>query len=306
MTLLLALACAGDGPDDSVPADDTAPAGPVALTDASNYSYTSALDIGSVPIGVGAESAVDWSGLTVDMRGFPVDPSADVNNVGLVWFRNRTETEIAEALVSGEITQASVGLFATLPTGAGETSLLLSSLDLYGVPFDPEAYMVVEGGSWLLRISTHQNEDAMLLFVDPPEGESTVYVGDDSATLDFRPDLASLAPVRLTDRTVEWTGLTRDGRGAALDPLALQELWIARYDGYDVATLQERFFEIETLPTNTWTANVYGETSVDLGTALDAGGGAFSGVTDDATWLLALRCIVCTSPAPVYLTVVTP
>lgn len=305
--IALVLACAG-APDDSAVPDpgDTAPAGPVALTDASNYAYTAALSIGTSPILAAADATLDWSGLTTDLRGFPMNPATDVVGVDVVWLRDLSEDEAEAALVAGEITQASVGLFATVQPFPGSTGVDLGELDLYGSPFDPARYMTVEGGSWIARIATMQNSDAMVRFLDPPSGDATVALDDTSATLDFEADLGTLAPVALDGTVVDWSGLTRDSRGAAIDPLDLQELWIARYDAFDVATLQERFFQLETLANATYTVNVYGESSVDLTTARDASGAAFSGVDADATWLLALRCLVCTQPAPVYLTVLTP
>ncbi len=306
--ILLLLACAG-GPDTAAPGDDSAaPAdGPVSLTDASNYTYTIALDIGETEVAPTDELVVDWNAWSVDLRGFPVDPARDVRGIDLVWLRDLTPAEVETALVEGAITQSSVGLYATALPDPGATSWPLNRFDLYGTDFRPAEYMTQEGGSWLVRFSTETNAEAMVHFLVPGAGEPIAWIDNDSADLDFVPDLASLAPVTPgADLEVEWTGLTRDGRGGALDPLSIQELWIARYDGLDVATLQSRFFELETLAAATWTLNVYGEDGATLTDAVDATGGAFPGLSPDATWILALRCTICAAPAPVYLTVLAP
>jgi len=312
VTLALLLACTG-APGDSGTGDggtDTAAdaGGPVALTDASNYRYTIDLQIGEAPIAISDVATIDWSGFTEDLQGFEVDPGNDITTVSLVWFRDLTPEEVEEAVISGGITQSSVGLYATRMPEPGRTGIALAQLDLYGTPFKAEEYMIVEGGAWLVRLATARNPEAMAFFVTPTaDGPGVVSIGNDSSVLAFDPDLAALSPVKLNaDMTVDWTALTRDGRGAALDPLTLQELWIARYDGYDRAALEERFFELELLPTDTWRASAYGEDGLALGDAVNEAGEAFTGATPDATWLMALRCLLCASPAPVYLTALDP
>lgn len=302
--MMLLLACvATDGPTDS--ADDTAPVAPIALTDESNYAYTLDIAIRGAPFIPTNEGLIDWSTLDRDLQGFTVDPTADITEITIVWLRDLTSADVEAAIVSGTLVQSSVGLVARGEPEAGATSLRFDAFDVYGTAFDPEQYFLEPGGTWLLRVATTTNASAMLLFLLPGEGAQDVYVGNDSAVLDFTADLATLAPITPGAATdVSWGSLTTDGRGAPIDPLLLQELWIARYD-LPPADLAARFFELESLAAETWSLNVYGEDHAALTDALDADGAAFPGFGDSAgTWLLSLRCVLCATPAPSFLTVV--
>jgi hypothetical protein len=301
--MLLLLACASGSPFDSAsPASDPVPDGVVAMTDTNNYSYTLAMDIGATELTAADNDTLEWGALTTDMQGFAVDPAADVDVIDLVWFRDLTQAEVTDAIVTGSLVQSSVGLLARGYPEPGETDSLLSRFDVYGTPFLPSQYLTEPGGTWLLRVHTRTNPSAMLHFLVPGIGGRTVHIDDTSAALDFTADLSTLTPVTLGDEPrVSWDALTRDGRGAPIDPLELQELTIGRYD-VGVAELEGRFFELESLAAERWTVNVYGEESVDLRDAVSDAGAAFTGVDDVSTWVLALRCIVCTTPSPGYLT----
>ncbi len=291
--------------------DDTAveaPPGAAALTDATNYDYSLDIMIQEIMFTPSAEGVIDWTALTRDLQGFPVDPAVDVTVLDLVWFRDLTHAQVEEAIVTGSLVQASVGLLGRGQPAPGTTTMPFGALDVYGTPFLPTQYFPEPGGSWLLRVTTATNESAMLAFLVPTEGERTVYVHNESARLDFAADLRSLAPVRLDGITkVGWKSLTQDGRGAPIDPLLLQELSLARYDNRTPEELEVRFFELESLADATYTLNVYGDDVADLADTVDSSGAAFPGFGDtESTWILALRCILCSTPAPSYLTLIDP
>lgn len=310
--MMFLLACATDHALDASRTGDTAtipPMHPGVLTDASNYAYTLDITIREILFTPSEDGRLDWAALTRDLQGFPVDPTTDVSVLDLVWFRDLTHVEVQESIVTGSLVQASVGLLGRGQPAPGETTMPFNALDVYGTPFLPTQYFPEPGGSWLLRITTQTNDSAMLAFLVPTVGDRNVYVHNDSATLDFDADLRQLAPVRLGGATkVTWDELTRDGRGAPIDPLLLQELSLARYDGRTVEELEARFFELEALADATYTLNVYGDRAADLADAVDASGAAFPGFADHAgsTWVLALRCLLCSTPAPSFLTLIDP
>lgn len=82
---------------------------------------------------------------------------------------------------------------------------------------------------------------------------------------------------------------------------------MTRYDAQTPAQLEDRFFELQSLADASYTLNVYGEEDADLADAVDASGAPFPGFGDtESTWVLALRCLLCTTLAPSYLGVVEP
>ncbi|MDP2305859.1 MAG: hypothetical protein Q8P18_07505 [Pseudomonadota bacterium] len=300
------VACTGEPVLDSDKGGETAAPTEAALTDASNYRYTLDVVIHELVFTPSETGRIDWTALTRDLQGFPIDPTTDVSVLDLVWFRDLNHEQVQEAVVTGSLVQASVGLLGRGLPSPGDTSIPFTSLDVYGTPFMPNQYFPELGGSWLLRVTTPTNDSAMLAFLVPTEGGPDVYVNNDSAILDFAADLRALTPVALGGITeVSWEGLTLDGRGTRIDPLLLQELSLARYDGLTAEDLEARFFELESLAAATYTLNVYGETSADLADTVDSAGAPFPGFGDStSTWVLALRCLLCTTPAPSYLTLI--
>lgn len=302
MMLLLLAACLNNSGKD----------GDIVLTDANNYNYQATLTIESTEVTLGEDFDIDWSGLTTDFLGHEV-AATEITQVYLLWFKNLKPDEVAAGLADNSITQTDLDWAATFNT-SGQTSVNTSQLDFAGNPFDASLYLSQDRGTYMIRLVTGMDQTAdtrMVAFVDL-SSESTnqsVTVTDASSALDFSVDLQSLTPVTVAADTVpyvDWSGLTTDGVGAALDFTDLSELWVAGYDGKTTADLESEFLDLELIYTDLYTIGMYGETGLDLGTAVDDGGAAFTGFTAGTTWLLALRCPdYCTSPAPPFLTVVT-
>lgn len=66
---MLLLACTGAPGVDTALDED---AGVPALTDASNYSYSLAIDIRAIVFTPSEDGMLDWGNLTRDLQGFPV------------------------------------------------------------------------------------------------------------------------------------------------------------------------------------------------------------------------------------------
>lgn len=274
------------------------------LVDANNYSYTSTLSIGQFPLPEHTDAFVDWSALTVDIRGGALDPMADLTDARLVAFRDLPPDEVAWALSHDELAQADVGAYVTCtPTDA---SCLLSEFGMFGNQLDIQQYFQEGFGSWLVVLGKPGSLGAdALAFLVPTEGAtaSSADLTDATSSLQADVDLASAEPLVVppvvTDISLDWGGLTRDGLGDPLDFATVDELWIGRFEE-SVGTLESDIFALEDLADATWTADVSGVTSVSL-EALQ-GELPFRGVDSQGTWVLALRCNTCTNPAPRLLT----
>jgi hypothetical protein len=309
--VLLLTACAPlEKPnDDDTAGPDTGSVddGSVALTDAQNYTYEIDLDIQEAPLAASADAVVDWSTLDRDIWGQPVIPGNDVRSIDLLWLRDLDEAGVEEAIVTGSFNQASIGLLAQLQPSPGQTSAALADLQAFGGPFNANANFIAGEGTWLLRVETFRSETAMAQFVVPADAPDRVDLRADSATLHFTPSLEGVTPIALgADSTLAWDGLTRDGRGAPIDPLQLQMLVLARYQGDILTDLARQFFSLEDVADEVWTAEVYGHDRIDVASALDAAGEPFPGPDDLHPLLLSLRCADCAAPTPSFLGLVVP
>ncbi|MDP2315130.1 MAG: hypothetical protein Q8P41_19680 [Pseudomonadota bacterium] len=308
--LLLLLACTGDKDDTgTVPFD-----GQFTFVDANNYSYTSAVEISAQEVQLAHEVTFDWSGLTTDLLGHQMDPATDVDLVWVVQFPLLTEDEVKDAIVAETLLQESVGPYIQFDNDpADRTSALLSE---FVFPpdnvIDPATDFTDGSGTWLVRATTGPLENRMLGFMRPTETSSNhdFALGSDSATLDFAADLQSLTPYTvdsaLPTYTANWAALDTHANGADISLDTLDQLMIARYDGMTLDDLEADFIDVEIIATELYTADVYEavDYTADLSLATNAAGEAFSGFGADGLWLIALRCTLCTNPAPPFLTVV--
>ncbi|MFZ5478806.1 MAG: hypothetical protein ACOZNI_18685 [Myxococcota bacterium] len=305
--MIFLLACTGGG-------DDTGKDGPedfdgtFVLTDERNYGFTSALDIGCEEAPLGEDFTIDWSRLTTDMLGQPVDPAADVSTATLIAF-DISQEEVEAALVIEDLDGNDLVAFASNDTVTGTTSCLLSDLIVPpAVEVRPEEHFTKPEWTWLLTVGAGLTENFMVTFLCPVEGSTvdTVYIEDDSTALTFEAELEELDAFDIAEPSayaVEWGGLTTHANGEAIDLVELDQLMIARYD-LALPAIEADFINLESLAAELYTMDVYGLTEADLGDALDADGAAFAGFGAGTTWLLALRCTECTNPAPPFLTVI--
>lgn len=301
MILLSLVACLNGG---------GAKSGDIVLLDEHNYSYTVDLDIATTEVELANDFTIEWSGLTRDMLGHDVSPT-DIDVAWFMWFRNLTQEELAQGLAENTITQVDVDWAASAMV-TGDTSTETSVFDFGGNPYDAPTYFASEQGAYLVRVTTGTDQYAptrALAFVDPSTTSSnhTVSLTDSSAALSAQVDLHSMTQITVSAGStpdIDWTEVTTDGLGATIDWTAVSELWIARFDSLSVTQLEEQFLDLELIYDEVYTVQMYGEDGIAVTEATTASGTAFSGFTAGSTWLLALRCNLCTSPAPPFLTVV--
>jgi hypothetical protein len=301
MTLLFA-ACSGTSGDDFD--------GSFVLSDANNYSYTSHLGIGAQVVERGADFTIDWSGLTTDLLGHPVDPAADVGEVYLLSFPALSQTEVEDLLATEQLTMSDLLVIAFKTGVTGQTSLMASDLVIPpAAPFQPETYFTDTDATWLVRATDGATTNRMLSFAVPTEGSEShaITLDDGATTLDFAADLHGLDAFSIGEQdayTVDWSGLTRHADGNSVELLDLDQLMLARYDGLSISELEEQFLDLDLIADALYTADVYGDRTADLSAAVDADGAAFSGFGAGTLWVLALRCTTCANPAPPFLTLV--
>lgn len=287
--------------------------GRISLADANNYSYEGHVDLASVEIAAGQDAQVDWSTLTTDIQGHPIDAAEDVDEVYFTRFADGLDQAALETLIAeGKLLQEHIQAAFLFENADAATAVRLTDFALFGNVFDPAKYLLDDGGVWAVSLSTEGTPSARAsTFVAPTDGSTNdqIVVDDDSGTLDFQADLSSLTAIRIPAEPVtviDWSAVTENGLGEPVDGDRIEEILLGRYEDMTVADLESRILDLEIIAAEKYRASVRGQDSIDPALAVDDAGTAFPGFGTGELWLVVLRCsgATCTNPAPSFLTVV--
>jgi len=279
----------------------------VELTDDHNYSYVPSVDIEAYEVSELSDVVIDWSGLTTDMYGQPLDPAGDIDMISLMVFTYLDHDEVEAAMFDGSLTQAEMGLYLFAETG-GETSWTLGGLTLFGTDVDVETYFEADyGESWLISLSTGTMVGAgtrTTAFLDPVADATTseAHLHDGSTVLEVDADLGAAQTVYIPPHTpfhVDWSGVTTNGRGDDIGNVL--EVLILGFGSTGAAELQERVPELAALADWSWRTTVPpGTTALDLAECVDGDGDGYAGVAPVGTWLIVLQTREGHDPTPAF------
>ena len=274
------------------------------LQDENNYDFTSTISSQSLTVASRADLVVDWTGLTQDLQGRAMDPATEIDIFTIAILALNQEETLA-ALADDDLRQSDITAYATLNPEDGVTTAMLSDFDFLGNRVIPDLDITEGRGTWLLSASTTGVPGArMLMFFDPVDGgpELPITLNSDSATLAYDVELESLVEVALDGEIVEWSDLTLDMRGLPIRLSDIDRLDLGWYEE-DLTGLEADFLGLEDLVDDLYTTPLSATIDQDLSLLTNDAGEPFAGVTDEGTWLLALRCMACSNPAPPFLTV---
>lgn len=306
------LAC-GDKGDDS----GTGPTGTPDLvyTDANNYTYMATLEVESLDVQEGADARIDWSGLTVDLRGRTVDP-ATIDQVALVAF-NIEKQEVLDSINDNSLAQSAIRDYRLFENEAGLTAANMSEFSILGNDFIPaEDFVVHSEATWTWAITLWDENDGRNdilsnIFIVPSPGSpnTDIAMTNDTASLSFAVDLHSAPPLvsvaGSTSYTFDWSAATTEASGQAFDSAKGDRLLIGYVAGGTVAEVEANILTVLDTADALYRMDVFGLTSADLTLATErTTGAAFSGFTTDGVWLIGVECTTCTSPVPLILSVV--
>jgi hypothetical protein len=306
--LLLAPGCTGDDKDSGLAPGE--PCSVCSLTDESNFSYTSEMNISSVALRAGADATLDWSSLSTDIQGHAAEAS-DVDKLTLLVMKEATQEEVMLGLAGDTLQQSDITLYMLCePEEIGtESTCNLSDFGILNSMLEVEDYFIEGTGTWLIALQSDEVQGALsMVFLEPSDDaeESTADVEDSTASLELDLDLQSLSPILVeagADTTVDWSDLGTDGLGNSLSIHTLDTIYLARYE-QDVSGLEAIPFDLWTQADALWTGDVTGMSSATLSDL--AGDVDFEGVESGWTWVLALGCSTCTNPVPRYVTILEP
>jgi hypothetical protein len=79
---------------------------------------------------------------------------------------------------------------------------------------------------------------------------------------------------------------------------------VGRYTDLSIEDLQNQFLDIELIADDLWTIELTGGSTANLADL--SGDTPFTDFSAEGTWVVALRCSLCSNPAPLFLSVLAP
>jgi hypothetical protein len=304
--------CGGSSPN---PGDAR---GNVLLHDENNYKTTASLSIPTVETSAATDVDICWPSVVSDLQCHPVSATADLDNVALLRVSHLSQQQVEVRMAAGTLSQSDVAGYVDYHTDHSATCIKLSQLSFFGTAINVPAQYIESNDYTYLLLFAHGTTPGLgartMVFLKPTAASTNTKV--DGVTgcglLDFSADLGSLTKLSVPTGgpwVLDWRDITHDGQGNDVPFEKIDGVTIGFYAGMTPADLQARIFDIEMIATSLWDVKLGGGRTADLSTAKDREtGAAFTGFdrTDAGTWMLALTCSACQSPAPVVLTILEP
>lgn len=290
--------------------------------ESNNYSFTSSLEIVTTPVTPLSNLSIDWSGVTEDFLGNPIDPTVDIESVYVIVWRLTVE-QMKEKLNADTLgTPDSAGAIAyyndtgaTASTiyefevpGGGELPMdeLLDRLDPAQFPPAMHSYTVMpsEGGT--------PGEGAKMVHafvLDDTSTNTEIIVNNDSTELTYSAVLTTLTPTYVpagaANILVDWSDMLLNAMGREFVGTSIFEVLVAKYTETP-QELEQNFLQIENIAEEMYRGEVVAGRELGLTALAKEDGTPFAGISADGTWIMALICGVCANPAPWYITLLKP
>lgn len=284
-----------------------------------NYEYSSSYTIPPVFVKPESDILFDWSGVTTDFRGRPVDlDTVDMVEIAL-WETTVEKFEqdlnddtlvnpimIGHIPVSGGVTSGRL-FDLMVPAGALDENTILNYLNATYYPPANHLYSVMvakgeEYGQGTYMLGTFK--------LDPDSTNTTVNITSTSTQIESTANIASrpatYVPPVVGDITIDWTHMEVTAAGTEFIPSSITQLRIASYDQSPELLQGEYFNHLDEVAVEMFEAEVAVGTKISLDRAITHEALPFGGIDATHTWLLALSCGACQNPAPWYLTVLKP
>jgi cysteine-rich repeat protein len=287
-----------------------------------DYSFSSELSLNVTKVKPNTNLTYDWSGLTTDLVGNPVELDSIVIDVAL-WAMSADEfaTRWPQSNATTWIQDAEEDLVLLgnrYPDGETHATLLdltwpsppfsddvLSYFDPVAYPPENHVYTITArtgGGS---GIGTRMLGAFVL---DEDSEETEVHLDSSSSRLTYDVDLRSLVPhavpFGVPGLTIDWANLEQTGIGQPFDdPHQVTRVEVASYALTPFDLEGAAFMRRDTIADGRWSATLFDTDSFDLSRTVDADHQPFPGIDAAHVWLVSLGCDFCDAIAPLYLSV---
>jgi hypothetical protein len=295
----------------------------IKAAEANNYSLSFKLHFPPVTAIHNTDLTFDWSQATKDNLRKTMDPKTELNLIMIILW-NSTLERFEKDLAKDELLQSEMtGPLVFYPKD-GKTSAKLSEFSyLTGVEvpfkntleyFDVDLRKPEENFYTLIGCTGTTVGQGFRIIqsfkLDKASTNQTVAITARSAELDFTADLHSArptsVPVGTADISLDWDKLGTNAMGNDFFADNITSASIGQYSQSPAELENDNFLNLDTVAKRFYQRAIEEGTSVDFSRMKDGDGNPFTGIDDDGTWLVALRCGSCKNPAPLYLSILKP
>jgi hypothetical protein len=287
-------------------------------SEANDYAFTSTLTFPPVTVAPKSDLTFDWSGVTKDFLGHPLDTKKDLNSIlVLMWKLTLADLQTklnADALAQRDLVTlpltyttdgsgTSAKLLAFSNTGKPDATTILSFLDSTNYPPANYTYTLMAATGTTLGEGTRMIQSFQL---DPASTNTSVTMKTDSTKLTYTANLHTLTPTGIpagkSAITLDWSKMTKNALGNDFVLSNITKALVGHYT-QTPTELEGQFLDLELIATKLYLGTIASGTTVDFSTLATSSGETFSGIDDTGTWVVALQCGGCRNPAPWYLSV---
>jgi hypothetical protein len=294
----------------------------IVAAERNNYTFASTITVPPVKVAPMSNLRFDWSALTKDFLGKPLNPAADLG-MALVMIWNLPRAEFERALNADALFTADLAVSPPLNLPlAGATSGQLHTFLLNGTPVSVEMFNDYFDATrsppatttFLVGVQTgtELGQDIRMLQafdLDPASTATDVALTDASTKLSYSANLHSLTitgvPANTPALTLDWTQMKTNAHGAVFETTAITRATVSHF-AQTPAELEKRFLDLEDIALASYSGDVPFGSTLDLSALEDSFGTTFPGINDQGTWLVGLFCGNCRNPAPWYMTILEP
>jgi hypothetical protein len=299
----------------------------VVASEKNDYSFSSTITLPTVTVGQMSNLNFDWSGLTRDFEGHPLDPTTDLGMaIVMAWNLPLADFEKdlnADALFTSDLILSPP---LSLVLAPGVTSAHLYDFTINQTPvtpaminqyFDATLYPPATA-SFVMGVQTGTDLGRQLRMLqafnlDATSSVTTITLTDGSTELSYTANLHDLTitgvpggtPALTLDWTQMQTQMQTNGLGRTFEPGSVTSALVGHY-AQTPAELEAQFLDLDRIALATYRADIGSGSALDFTTLQDDSGATFPGIDDQGTWLVGLFCGNCRNPAPWYMTILKP
>jgi len=291
----------------------------VVASESNDYAFSSTITLSPVKVAPMSNLTFDWSGLTMDFLGHPVNPATDLDTaIMMIWALPRGEFEAdlnADALYTADLV---VSPPLNLPL-AGETSGQLHNFLINGTGLSPAMFndyfdatlYPPATATFIIAVQTGLDLGRGIRMLqafdlDPSSTNTNVTLTNDSTKLTYVANLHNLTitgvPGGTPALTLDWSQMTTNALGAEFKEGYVTSAVVGHYT-QTPAELEASFLDLDRIASATYRADILAGSVLDFTMLRDENGAAFPGIDDNGTWLVGLICGNCRNPAPWYMTI---
>jgi len=295
----------------------------VVANEKNDYSFSSTITLPPVTVAQMSNLNFDWSGLTRDFEGHPLDPTKDLGlAIVMSWSLPLAQFEKdlnADALFTSQLILSPP---LSLLLNGGLTSAHLYDFTINQTPVTPDminpyfdatmyppasaSFVVgVQSGTDLGR----QLRMMQAFNLDATSTVTSVAITNDSTKLSYKANLHDLTitgvPAGTPALTLDWSKMQTNGLGRPFTDGYVTSAVVGHYT-QTPAELEGQFLDLDRIALATYRADISAGSVLDFTTLKDGTGASFPGIDDTGTWLVGLFCGNCRNPAPWYMTILKP